>query len=108
MKIIETIRTNVNELCKLNAVSQHEVCKAVGVSDGYFKRTREDFPVTILAKLASYFNVNVSQLLDEDYTNEIRRKAIDAEIARLTEARKALDTPPEIMTPPVEEKSNGK
>ena len=104
MKIIETIRTNVNELCKLNAVSQHEVCKAVGVSDGYFKRTREDFPVTILAKLASYFNVNVSQLLDDTFTIEVQKKALDAEIERLKEARKALDTPTEIMTPPVEEK----
>lgn len=108
MKIIETIRTNVNELCKLKAVSQHEVCKAVGVSDGYFKRTREDFPITVLDKTASYFNVKVSDLLDEGFTIEVRRKAIDAEIARLTEARKALDTPTEIMTPPVEEKSNGK
>ena len=107
MKIIDTIKTNVEELCKYKAVTPHEVCKAIGVADGYFRRSRTEFPLTVIIKLGSYFNVEPQKLWDAQFTNEIKKMALDAEIERLTMARKAMDTPGEIMTPPVEEKTNG-
>lgn len=104
MNIIETIKTNVEELCIYKGITPHTVCKDLGVADGYFRRSRDEFPLSIIIKLGSYFNVEPQKLWDEQFTNEIKKMALDAEIERLTMARKAMDTPGEIMTPPVEEK----
>ena len=104
MNIIETIKTNINELCTYKGVTPHEVCKAIGVADGYFRRNREDFPLSVIIELASYFKIEPQKLWDGQFTDEIKKMALDAEIERLTAARKAMDTPTEIMTPPQEEK----
>lgn len=88
------IEANVQELCKIAGMTLHEVSKEVGVADTYFKRSHTDMPITKVAKLASIFNVETSQLWDEGFTYEIRKKALDAEIERLKKAREAMDYMP--------------
>ncbi len=88
------IEQNVQELCKVYGMTLHEVSQKVGVADSYFKRSHTDMPITKVAKLGSIFNVEPSQLWDAQFTTEIQKKALDAEIERLKKAREALDFMP--------------
>lgn len=90
----QTIVENIEGLCKLRGMSMHEVSKAVGVADGYFKREREDFPLSKILATASVLNVEPQKLWDEGFTHEIKKLALDAEIERLKKAREALDFMP--------------
>lgn len=103
-KMCEIIEANVQELCKIAGMTLHEVSKECGVADTYFKRPHTDMPMTKVAKLASIFNVKPHQLYDEEFAKDIKKMALDVEIERLKEARRAMDNPGEFMTPPQEEK----
>lgn len=98
--MIATIINNITELCKLKGITVHTVCEAVGVSDSYLKRDRQDFPLTKFIEIASYLNVEPQKLWDKGFTQEIQKEALKAEIERLNKALEVLEHP--IMTPPEE------
>lgn len=96
--MVETIINNITELCKLRGITIHTLCTDVGVSDSYFKRNRTDFPLSLMLKLADYFNVDAQNLWNAGFTQEIQKDALKAEIERLNRALEELENP--IMAKP--------
>lgn len=109
---------NTLALCKLNGIPPEEVAREIGVADKYFYRKHNDISANKLQKLCARFDVTAEKLWSRGFSMELRKKALEIEMERIRaeleeykkpgtavpkKKKKSEDTPPEIMTPPLEE-----
>ena len=88
--ITNNLYNNIKYLFMLNGVKISEVEKAIGVSVGYFARTRQngnfDLPITKVVAIAEYFKIDIYQLVFGNFKKvylEVQAEKINRELQEI-------------------------
>ena len=90
MDIELIVRKNFDTLIKIRGLKRGEVEKAVGVSQGYFSKSKSGVNLAVAYKLARYLEVSLDDICSKDYCKtlliqqlEKEKKEIEKKIADL-------------------------
>lgn len=89
--LFEIINKNVRLLAKIKNVPMYQVEMDIGFGDGWLRRKREDYPLSSLIRIARYFNVEIQNLWNTKYTNELEKMSRKSEIERLTKELEEME-----------------
>ena len=74
-----TVRKNFDALIKLRGLKRGEVERAIGVSAGYFCRTKFGVNLTVAYALTRYLNISLDDICSKDFYKKILVQQLEKE-----------------------------